>query len=707
MAATRRYFDVALYLLIFTAFGTLASTGRLDAPSVVVVTGALLYRGYILARRRTALLSGRWMTLATLSALAFFAGDEFLISRGFLGALVHFLLFLMLIRLFSAQSDRDRYLLAALSFAMVLAAAVLTVDSTFLFALAGFVLVAIATFMLMEMVHSFERAPVAGRSAQLEHAYRRLSFSITSIAAMLLLLVLLAGAGIFFVLPRVSAGFMSTENTVNDITSGFSDRVELGRIGEIQRSRAVVMHVAIDGGSWTMGAPKLRGISLSHFDGHSWSNSEVKITRPRASDGRFHLASSGAGSNPAAHFVHYRVTMEPFVSDVFFLLQTPESLRGNYRAVAVDPDGDVFNLDSEHSVARYEADSWLRSPARALAGNSPGDAPELAAVYLQLPPLDPRIKRLAEKITARAPSSYERARAIESYLRTHYGYTLELPSTPSADPLADFLFRRGRGHCEYFASSMAIMLRTLGIGSRVVNGFAGSEFNDLTSEYVVRASDAHSWVEAYIPGEGWMEFDPTPSGEGQFHSPWDRFLLYVDALSSFWREWVINYDFSHQLRLTQDATRGSRALVGQAQTWVHNRYARILAWAGRVLKQASDSHSQWGMGAFVLVLFVLFTLGAPRLGLAWQRRRLARRPEKSPQMAASIWYQRMLRQAARRGWKKSPAQTPEEFSRAIADLELKRRVEGFTGHYERARFGGSRDDALRLPELYQEIKSQH
>ena len=96
---------------------------------------------------------------------------------------------------------------------------------------------------------------------------------------------------------------------------------------------------------------------------------------------------------------------------------------------------------------------------------------------------------------------------------------------------------------------MAVMLRSVGIPSRIVNGFSGGEFNDLTSQYVIRASDAHSWVEAYIPGEGWMEFDPTPSSGSGANSQWSRYMLYMDAMSSFWREWVVNYDLGHQIQL--------------------------------------------------------------------------------------------------------------------------------------------------------------
>jgi hypothetical protein len=85
--------------------------------------------------------------------------------------------------------------------------------------------------------------------------------------------------------------------------------------------------------------------------------------------------------------------------------------------------------------------------------------------------------------------------------------------------------------------------------------------------------------------------------------------------------------------------------------------------------------------------------------------RLARHPKQAPQLAASIWYNRMLRHAAKRGWKKSPAQTPGEFASAIEDRGMRARVLGFTEHYERARFGNSAADASQLPELYDEIKA--
>jgi transglutaminase-like putative cysteine protease len=701
-AAIRRYFDVGLFLLIFTGFGTLASTGRLDFPSVLLVTGALLFRGYVLARRRTVLLSERWTNLLTIGCVAFYLADEFVISKTFLGALVHLVLLVMLIRLFSAQRDRDHYLLAALAFVMVLAAAILTVDSTFLLALAGFILVGVATFVLMEMLHAAQHSPVQAREPSVHHAYRKLSFAIAGIAP-LLLVCIFAGAGlIFFLLPRVSAGYMSAATGGNDLASGFSDRVELGSIGEIQRSKTVVMHVAVDGDTAGAYQFKLRGVTLDQFDGRNWGSTREKKTLARGTDGSFNL--QGPENHSRGRVVHYRVAMEPLLSDVFFLLATPSTLKGNYRAVEEDGESDVFDRDNEHPVTRYESDSIVRSPRNRGTSGVTNYPPDILKRYLQLPAIDPRVQTLAEQVTASVSTPIDKASAVENYLRMHYGYTLQLPDRTPKDPISNFLFERKQGHCEYFASAMAVMLRSIGIPSRLVNGFSGGEFNDLTSQYVIRESDAHSWVEAYIPGQGWMEFDPTPAAEPHAQTKWERFLLYIDAMNSFWRDWIVNYDLGHQLRLTQDAGRGSRELVSHAQSWAAGKYDATLAWARRVQGRVGTSALKWVLRAFAAFLLLILAAGIPRLLATLSRFRLARRPERAPQMAASIWYQKMLKVLARRGWQKVPAQTPEEFAAAIRDEQLKQRVTTFTEHYENARFGGSPEEASRLSEIYQEIK---
>jgi hypothetical protein len=250
---------------------------------------------------------------------------------------------------------------------------------------------------------------------------------------------------------------------------------------------------------------------------------------------------------------------------------------------------------------------------------------------------------------------------------------------------------------------MAIMLRTLRIPSRVVNGFRTTEFNDLTSNYVIRASSAHSWVEAYFPGYGWVSFDPTPASPPLENGGWNRMMLYIDAAASFWREWVVDYDSNHQKSLGEDAMRTSRSLVDRVREWSQQRYAALLEKARRTQKKVSDSPRKWGSLGFLLI--AVLALGANvRTLLRWvHERKLKSHPESAPTLAAALWYQRMVRWLARRGWKKTSVQTPKEFLTRIEDPAMRARVEAFTRAYEAARFGDSPEEAKRLPILFEEI----
>ena len=273
------------------------------------------------------------------------------------------------------------------------------------------------------------------------------------------------------------------------------------------------------------------------------------------------------------------------------------------------------------------------------------------------------------------------------------------------DPLANFLFNRKRGHCEYFASSMAVMLRSLRIPSRVVNGFRTGEFNDLTSQYVVRGSNAHSWVEAYFPGYGWIDFDPTPAGPVAFHTGWGRLALYMDAMASFWREWVVNYDASHQRVVGQDLASRSRNMLIDLRAWGHRHYQALLSTARRTQNTVSASPLRWSLGGALVTILLILAANLRRLLRMLDRRRLSAHPERSPRAASTIWYERMTHLVARHGWRKSPGQTPSEFVRTIEDPVVRRSVEEFTRRYEHARFGDSAEDAGELPEIYEEISA--
>jgi len=707
--AIERYFDVSLYLLVLTGVGTLASTGTLGVATVILVGGALVFRGYLLAERRTLVIPERWTSVLTIVYVIFYLADYFLISREFLGSTVHLVLFVMVVRLFSAQRERDQYLLMIISFLMVLAAAVLTVDSTFLATFGAFIFMAIITSILMEMKHSSAKATFQSANPLDSMAHRHMAFSLVRVVPGLVLLIVLGGIAIFFVLPRGSAGYLGNFSEGTDLTTGFSDHVELGSIGRIQQSNALVMHIAIDGDKNGGFDLKWRGISLNRFDGRTWSDTHPKYAIMSQPGGRFVLLGMSGplkmpGTSDPVRSIHYRVLMEPAGSSVFFLAPRAQAVQGHYQLITEDSGEAVFDEDAEHPISEYEATSNIGRANGSLLRSAGVSYPdEIVSDYEQTPPLDPRIPKLAQQITAQGRNPYDRAVAIENYLRSHFGYTLQLSRVRPRDPLAEFLFVRKQGHCEYFASSMAIMLRTLGIPSRVVNGFRTGEFNDLTSQYLVRESDAHSWVEAYFPGYGWITFDPTPDRVMEARTGWSRAMLYMDAMASFWREWVVSYDVSHQSSLKQIAARGSMEWFQRARKWAGREYGWMLSAASRTQANMAGRPVRWGFLGLLAALALAAMITARRWLRVFRRASLSANPAKFPRAAASIWYERMVRRVAHKGWRKLPSQTPKEFLTSIEDEIVKDQVAKFTTMYESARFGGSAEDASSLPQLYDEL----
>jgi protein-glutamine gamma-glutamyltransferase len=709
--SVERFFQWALYLLLLTGFVALMGTGKMDLPSLALVIPALLLRAYFLLMRKSVVLSERWTSILTVFYFVFFALDYFYISRSFLNATVHMVLFSLVIKIFSVRRDRDLLYLIVLSFLMVLSAAVLTVDTMFLVTFALFILAVMAAFIGLEMRRSERQAAAAGALPSEGRGFYR---PLAGAAAAMGVLTMAGTALIFFMLPRLSnTGYLRNIGVQSAMLTGFSREVRLGGIGQIQQSQAVVMHIEVLSGKLPAD-PKWRGIALANFDGQRWWNAlEVPVLRGvnnspldlnQASPGAFY----SGGAPPAVPTLRYRVIMEPGVLNMFFLAPVPLKLNGDYRAVWVNRDGSVVNVrgddaDPGPSVSVYSAEADARDPEPLVLHSNARDYPPRIAMYLQLPRVDSRVRDLARRITASSTSNYARARAVESYLKSNYGYTLQLPGVKTPDQLAYFLFERKQGHCEYFASSMAIMLRTLNIPARVVNGFRGGEYNDVTGNYIVRESDAHSWVEVYFPEFGWVTFDPTPPSPAAVPGRWSRMALYVDAMEGLWREWIVNYDFSHQVRLSNQISTTSFSVQSRFRASLQRRYQKLLDRAAgwqRSMERMSPAQMALACVALGLLLALPF---APRTWRRFQRARLRRDPQRAPTSAASFWYVRMLKRLARSGIRKNIAQTPAEFTSSIADPEIRRDVSVFTDHYERARFAGSVADAERLPELYEEM----
>lgn len=712
-AAIERYFQVSLFLLIAIGFASLFATGRLDPLSVLFVSIALVLRGYLLIKKREIKIPERWTNYLTLVYVLVFVVDLFLISGSYVTASVHLVLFSLVIKIFSIQRERDYLYLALLAFLAVLAASVLTVDSLFLASFIVFILIAVNAFVSMEIRRSLKSSRHHGIARAFAKRDRQLAVSLSTNGLTIVVSIVLGAGILFFLLPRFSAGYLSGAFSANrgDVVTGFTDHVNLGTIGRIQQTDAVVMHVQTD-------QPidfdlKWRGVALTVFDGKQWKNEANGAEASESAVGRYLLRSIEVrkGNLPAVpqnpnsfRLLRYKVVLEPIGTNVIFLAPVPVELGGRFREISIDDTGSISNSDRNHTTESYEAVSQMPTPSeRTLRSVSGVYPPDVVQLYRQLPSLDPRVEDLARQITANAKTDYDKAVAIERYLRENFAYTLQLPDRTPADPIANFLFVRKRGHCEYFASSMAVMLRTLDIPSRLVNGFRNGEYNDLTGSYIVRARNAHTWVEAYIPAVGWTAFDPTPAEAAPATTNWSRMRLYLDAAQEFWREWIINYDFGHQRSLTISTVTKAQRSVYDVRRWVRIRYYALLRRARKINDSVSHSPQRW-IAFFVMAGVTVFLLwNFKAMVRALRDRAVLRRPSKSPQTAASIWYGKMLKSVARKGYVKSPQQTPTEFVSVIPEPALRDAVSKFTDRYERARFGDSGPDAEQLPELFEEI----
>src|SRR5205085_11677801 len=216
-------------------------------------------------------------------------------------------------------------------------------------------------------------------------------------------------------------------------------------------------------------------------------------------NGHVDLVPAGARLAGRHQRINYHVDLEPIEADALFFAGTPETV--DLRAASIyRTEGGGYRMGGPApQVLRYDAYSVLEDPPERALAIQPAPVLPLAArnQLLQLPPLDRRIAELARSFTANALTDAERARAVERRLRVDYGYTLELPERRVRDPLANFLFMRKKGHCEYVASAMAVMLRSLGIPARLATGFQSWIYNSVSDLWLVRASDAHSWVDAW------------------------------------------------------------------------------------------------------------------------------------------------------------------------------------------------------------------
>jgi transglutaminase-like putative cysteine protease len=608
---------------------------------------------------------------------------------------VRLLVVLLVLKLASARSERDWMQVQVLAFLEVLAASVLSTSASYFAFLAAFLVFAVAAFALAEILRS-ARQP----RRIIRHGLDRFGRRLAALTLVVCTGILLVTALFFFFLPRTGRAIVAKWAPRQLFLPGFSNEVTLGQIGEVQQSSATVLHARV----MNVAGPqplRWRGNTLAEFDGRRWFNSDQRTMFFKAERGLIRLADYRPQDRPGRS-IAYDVQLKALTSDALFMAGIPEFLQILAPGVLRTPAGAYRVAGTPGEFIRYRVYAYL--PDSGDATIFPALDEQERALYLRLPPLDPRVAELARGWSAGLSEPAAIGRALEARLRGAFPYTLDLPATPPADPVAHFLFERKKGHCEYFASALAVMLRTRGVPSRVATGFLTGEFNPVSGWHRIRASDAHSWVEAYIEGRGWATLDPTPpAATAPEQNFWQRAAFYADAMETFWQDWVLNYNLEQQLMLAARVEQSGRnaGLSGFARAG--EAISRGLAWA----KERALVLAPW-VFALVLAAVAGRWLAAPLR--EWLHRRRQRSRLESGQASphdATLLYQRLLDLLAARGYVRPAWMTPLEFADSLPPGEGTEAIEDITRAYVELRFGADGRVAGRMVTLLETLESRN
>lgn len=223
-----------------------------------------------------------------------------------------------------------------------------------------------------------------------------------------------------------------------------------------------------------------------------------------------------------------------------------------------------------------------------------GVPPAIAARYLALPPVPARVAELATRVTASAPTVYDKVRALEAWMGANTRYSLDIPPLPKgADAVEQYLFEDRTGFCEQIASSLVVMLRYLGVPARLAVGFVPGQRNPFTGLYEVRGSDAHSWAEVWFPGIGWQAFDPTAevplAGDGGLSRASSGIASYLGARLPRPPAWVIGLGVALGVGAV-----GAAGVVRLRAVLARRRARRPPSWAERCLARLETAGASRG-----------------------------------------------------------------------------------------------------------------
>lgn len=710
-------FRLSNYALILVGMASLCVAHLLEPVVLLVPVAAMVFMEYPPTQRVIGSVSSHMVN--AVSSIVFFCviADYAMLGRDLIADVVFFTVYLQVLKVLTARRNRDYFQIYTLALSHLILTTMLTIDTVFLVPFLLFIILAPWCLTLYTLKARMEDAYLGPEKLRLKQSAEiedeRVVRVLVSrdvvggrlfVVTALLSLVLLAHTlGIFFLFPRVSLGFLTRGSQHGDAVSGFSEQVDLSSFGEIKNSDALAMRVFPEPGvNYDSDLLYWRGLVFDIYDGREWMRRHEKSKRaivsrntgvvrfaPRRDEGLIkqriqleHLETDVLFATPRAEIVAWKP------EQVEHVLQRGISPSSFGPAVAVDAYGGLHfdgGMETErtyttHSyVPRLSALELRAAPRGADSGEIDVDA------YLQLPGFSKRFHDLAQSLAARTANDYDRVQAVMRHVMGQCDYTLDLPRQ-GANPIESFLFKKPRGHCEYFASATALLLRAAGVPARLVSGFRGGDWNRYGNYISVRERHAHTWIEVYFPSYGWLPFDPTPpdASAGGFQALRFEALRHLyEWIELRWYNHIVNYTVDDQKRIAGGLLSRMRSMRARVRSgeWLH-RWKDALDGARRGPRSKKPAGLLVAVAGGLIIVTALTLLALRAIPQKLERTRGA--TDRAPR-----FYRRFLSMVRRRGYRKQRGETPREFAARVGGglPELASDIDFLISNYYLCRYG--------------------
>ncbi len=530
---------------------------------------------------------------------------------------MYLLLSLNAIKFLSDKKSKDFLQILVLNFLIVTAVSTFTADISYLLLLLVFIAVAVNFLMNINTFESFGNQVFPSNDF----------LKSWKVSGKIFLVSIPLAVIFFYFLPRSGSAYFLGGGPV-ERKIGFTNRIDINNIEKLLRSRKVAFRVRVLRGKLSP-LPYWRGKTYEIYRKGMWFHKKEAV-------GIFPLKRLAFVFGPKIEgdTVIQQITMEPGSHGTIFGLDKP--IGGIF----------PFRVYATRSL-NFKTDSYGRRNYKIYSVKSnflPDTISDQSLTYVP-----PSLKDTLVKLFKNFYDKPEKmAYKLVLYFRSRFKYSLNFSIPEGENPVLYFLTKSRIGHCELFATSMALILRSFGIPTRLVGGYLGAIHSKIGNYYIVRENDAHTWVEVYIPDKGWEKFDPSPPAPRKKRALLNVSLL-MDYVKLIWYNHVINYDVYSQLGIIESVSRGVKPSLYSHQIQSKRRFT--------------------GLILISLLIFVILLL------------RLNKR------LQQETFYDKSLKILKKLGLEKYPWETPTEFQKRIEEESVREVFSKITTLYLEVEFG--------------------